>query len=191
MPSKPFETLKKYFWNLIQITKKAHSNGKLLIFLGAILILTSAAWRVHKSQILSFNADYGELTVNEEHVQKLNPPIVSISLPKLKMNLQVEEATIKDGTWQILENKVAHLDLSANPGEGGNVVMYGHNKRSLFGPIRWLYVGDLIELTTEDGTKHTYQISQTFETTPDGIEHILPKSEETVKPGKTTFAPSR
>ncbi len=62
-----------------------------------------------------------------------------------------------------------HLTSSAKPGQKDNVVIYGHNWRRLFGPLRDVKVGDSIEITTADAQKHLYVVNQTFSVKPDAV----------------------
>ena len=96
----------------------------------------------------------------------------------MRLSLDISEGAIVDGVWQISKVGASHLNVSANPGEGGNIVIYGHNKNSLFGPIRWIEKGAEIEINDENGNKYSYVVSETLEVSPDKIEYVLPKNEE-------------
>jgi sortase A len=59
---------------------------------------------------------------------------------------------------------------SANPGDGGNIVLVGHNYNrgwyaweGVFLNIKKLRPGDKIILTAEDGSKHNYQVTRVVE----------------------------
>lgn len=153
------------------MTKK--KQGLVLLIVGLFLIALFSGWRFYNARILSFKTD--NFSASSE-TQSSNP--VSISIPAIGLKLPVEESAIVDGVWKISYQGASHLDKSADPGEGGNIVIYGHNKNLLFGPIRWLKEGDLIEITDENRTLYTYRVVKTVITTPDDIEYVLPKSEE-------------
>lgn len=148
-------------------------QGLVLLTVGFFLIALFSGWRFYHARILSFKTD--NVSAASE-TQSSNP--VSISIPSIKINLSIEESAIIDGVWEISYDGASHLDKSADPGEGGNIVIYGHNKNLLFGPIRRLKEGDLIEITNEDGQKYNYKVTKSFVTTPEDIEYVLPKSEE-------------
>ena len=148
-------------------------QGLVLLIVGFFLIALFSGWRVYNARILSFKTD--NVSASSES-QSSNP--VSINIPSIGLTLPVEESTIIDGVWQISYQGASHLDKSADPGEGGNMVIYGHNKKSLFGPIRRLKEGDLIEIKNEEGVLYSYRVVKTVITTPDDIEYVLPKSEE-------------
>ena len=143
------------------------------LFSGLFLISIFIGWRFYHARILSFKTD--NVSASSE-TQSSNP--VSIVIPSIGLTLPIEESAIIDGVWKISYQGASHLDKSADPGEGGNLVIYGHNKNLLFGPIRRLKEGDLIEITNENGTLYTYRVVKTVITTPDDIEYVLPKSEE-------------
>ncbi len=160
MPQEPSKEPKVFDFSLI------------LIILGSILILVFAGWRIYSARILSFEGNVPETVAKEGY----RP--VSIKIPSVQLSLDVSEGAIVDGVWQISKSGASHLNVSANPGEGGNTVIYGHNKNSLFGPIRWLEKGAEIELTDENGNKFKYVVSETVEVSPDKIDYVLPKNEE-------------
>ena len=148
-------------------------QGLVLLIVGFFLIALFSGWRFYNARILSFKTD--NVSASSES-QSSNP--VSINIPSIGLTLPVEESTIIDGVWQISYQGASHLDKSADPGEGGNMVIYGHNKNSLFGQIRWLKEEDLIEIKNEEGVLYSYRVVKTVITTPDDIEYVLPKSEE-------------
>ena len=144
-----------------------------LIFWGALFIFIFAGYRVYSLRILSF----GTPTVS---VVATGPSPVKIEIPKVSLNLPITETTVSDGTWEISPDGASHWDNSTNPGQNGNIVIYGHNKTNLFGPIRWLNLGEEIIVTDADGGKHLYTITQTATVSPDQVDFILPKDEETL-----------
>lgn len=149
------------------------TQGLVYLFSGLLLIAIFTGWRFYNARILSFKTD--NISVSPE-TQSSNP--VSINVAAIGLNLSIEESRIVNGVWEISYRGASHLDKSADPGEAGNIVIYGHNKNSLFGPIRWLKEGDLIEIKSEEGTLYNYRVAKIVITTPDDIEYVLSKSEE-------------
>jgi LPXTG-site transpeptidase (sortase) family protein len=145
----------------------------ILILSGVIIILFSTSvYFAYKQNSLKFNS----LPVPEE--QKSTNPPTEIEIPSRKINLSVEQAFVEQNHWQISEKGVSHLSLSASPGQGGNIVMYGHNKKNIFGPLVGLKKGTKIVLTTKDGQKHTYLVADTFEADPNQVEILNPTNSE-------------
>jgi len=161
------------------ITKRKYSKeqkqGVLFLLVGVFLIFVSLSWRYHQERILSFDTSE-HIETRELQEEKSKPS--NIKIDNINMNLDVEEGMIIDEIWQISKTGASHLDVSANPGEGDNVVIYGHNKNSLFGSIRWLEIGKEIVIINEEGEQYQYQIIETKEVSPQEIEFVLPKGEE-------------
>ena len=175
MPREKLKATKKSF---MALSKKDRSlKATVLTVCGFALIVIALFWRGYQIRTLSF-ADNYPVPASENQPSGVIPTLIKID--KIGLELPIEESRIIDGVWEISYSGASHLDSSANPGEGGNIVVYGHNKNSLFGPIRWLSTGDTIELTDKEGNVFVYEIAQTFETTPDDITHVLPKDEETL-----------
>lgn len=160
--------LKKWYKTLGTFQKQ----GLGLISGGLILIVVFSGWRIRELTRLSFK---GQMRgVNQES------QISRVKIDKVGLDLAVEPAVISDGTWEVSDKGVSHWSNSANPGQGGNIVIYGHNKNNLFGPIRWLSLGDKIEITDKNENKYEYIIKQIVTTNPDDIEYVLPTNEETL-----------
>lgn len=157
--------------------KKNFWYGLNLVLAGILLILLSFLWHLHSERILSFTtSDSSKL---ESGVKKGYRP-VKVTIPSVGISLEVKEAVISNGVWQVWDNAANHLASSANPGSEGNIVIYGHNKNRIFGPIRWVSVGQTVELTDEKGTKYLYRIEKVIETSPIDISYVLPKDTETL-----------
>ena len=146
-------------------------QGLRLMMIGVFLIIVFGWWKMHQVRKLAFSDQF-------EAKQSTAIKVVEINFPELKNKLTVNEATITDGTWEVSESGVSHWSNSANPGENGNIVIYGHNKRSLFGPIRWLNNGAIIELINENGKIYQYEVTENLITDPKNIKYVLPKSKE-------------
>jgi sortase A len=154
----------------------SNRSGFLFLFLGALFIIVSLSWRIHQRTVLSFE---GKVPPPQVTKVKATPP-KSIHILSLNINLNIEEGFIQDGIWKISETGATHLNSSGNPGDGGNVVIYGHNKNKLFGPILWIKVGSEIKLSTEDEKEYFYIVTDTKTVDPKEINYVLPKTEETL-----------
>lgn len=157
---------------------KEQRQGLTLLFTGVFLIVIFLGWRFHQKRTLSFSRNYPTETDVSTNNKDSKP--IYINIPAVGVKLLVEEAHIVGDIWEISYDAASHLNKSANLSEDGNVVIYGHNRNSLFGPIRWLSEGDLIEVTSEEDGKYTFKVAKTFITTPDDIQYVLPKETETL-----------
>jgi sortase A len=106
------------------------------------------------------------------------PPSVSegdglarIVIPKIDVDWVVvegvDEADLRDGP--------GHYPLTPLPGQKGNSAIAGHRTTygAPFGPLQDLETGDMIRLTTVQGTFH-YRVYDAFAVAPDAFEVLLP-----------------
>jgi LPXTG-site transpeptidase (sortase) family protein len=148
----------------------------LALFLIGLLIFTiSTLWRIHQSQVLSFQSAEPLLKSN---IKTKQPLPTEILIDKYKIKLPVKEAAITSGKWEINPQGASHLSTSASPKDGGNIVIYGHNKPSLFGRALGLKIGDSIKIITTDNKVHTYKVFETKIVSPNEISVLLPTSFE-------------
>jgi sortase A len=82
-------------------------------------------------------------------------PVGEVDIPKLHLSAVVFQGT-SDG---ILAKGVGHLDVSAFPGEAGNVVLAAH-RDTFFRSLRHIRRGDLVQVTTPYGVR-TYAVDST------------------------------
>ena len=86
------------------------------------------------------------------------------------------------------EHDVGWYNLSSGPGEGENIVLWGHVLRfrnapkipAPFARVKELKPGASIVLYDGAGNAHSYVIKQQVWVTPDQVEYILPKGKEMV-----------
>ncbi|MFC1653664.1 sortase domain-bontaining protein [Patescibacteria group bacterium] len=142
------------------------------VLVGLLLISLVTIHRVYNVKRLSFN------TADEHLIISDNPPPVFMEIPKFKVKKNITPASISNQIWQIDEHNANHLSTSASPGDNGNIVIYGHNSNIVFGPLRWVSVGDEVEITSADDIKYKYIISEIIETDADDIQWVSPKQEE-------------
>jgi LPXTG-site transpeptidase (sortase) family protein len=84
------------------------------------------------------------------------------------------------------DHDVGWYNLSAGPGQGDNIVLWGHVLRfkatpkipAPFARLKELSLGANLTLYSADGTAHAYQVIETVMVTPDKVEYILPKGRE-------------
>lgn len=86
------------------------------------------------------------------------PIPVRIIIASVKIDLPIVEGKIVDGIWQTTRDGVSHLDISANPGENGNIVIYGHNLRVIFGSLPYVSMGATVKVITEDEKEYFYKV---------------------------------
>lgn len=148
----------------------------IFIFLGliGIFLILVPRYVAYRQRILSFTKVPSPAITEKEGYSKP----VRIQIPSIDVNEKVEEGQIVNGVWQISQENASYLLTSSRPGEGGNVVIYGHNKGSIFGPLLTARKGDIIKVETETGSAFEYQIEEVLNVKPDQIEVVLPTEDE-------------
>ena len=106
---------------------------------------------------------------------KLDGRIVSVGLDKNRIPI-------------VPDHDIGWYNLSARPGEGDNIVLWGHVLRfreapkipAPFAHVKELKPGASVKLYDQDGNIHTYVVTKQIWVTPDQVEYILPKGREMV-----------
>lgn len=149
---------------------------RLFVFLvPAVLFYTShrVAMTIRDRQFYSpMNAlSMGESVDQQESKSDTKQPPTSIYIPKINKRHVIQAAIVKDNAWQLFDTSVAWLSTSAVPGEG-NVILYAHNWKSLWGDLYKLVPGDVIELYQGDRL-HVYRVIESKAVLKHDIESIL------------------
>jgi LPXTG-site transpeptidase (sortase) family protein len=114
---------------------------------------------------------------------------VRIVIPDIDMDRPLLQVGIDAETVPIVpKHDAGWYEGSARPGEGGNIVLWGHALRfkdtpeipAPFGQLQKLNPGARIVLYTAEGTAHVYRIEQQIWATPDQVDYIRPKGSERV-----------
>ncbi len=149
------------------------SKSFVLILCGTILF-SFGAYRYFSTRILSFSKAPPETITT---VKRAELP-ARITIEDLKIDLPMEEGFIKNGVWQISDTSASHLNTSARPGEGGNIVIYGHNKKIIFGSLPFARIGAKIVVTDKTGKKYNYEVTSKDNVSPDRVDLLYPTSSE-------------
>jgi sortase A len=98
-----------------------------------------------------------------DHKPNLPYRIVRIASPDIKLDTGVYEVYInrKQNLWEVADYAAGHNYNSKNPGEGGNIVLSGHNnwRGEVFRYLEFLKPGDLIQLWTLEGKEYDYRVT--------------------------------
>ncbi len=95
-----------------------------------------------------------------------------------RLDVPIREATPTANHWTIARSAASHLAQSANPGEPGNIIIYGHTGRAVFGGMKDVSIGTIIILTTEENRRYEYVVAEIRQTDPDHLEPLAPTTEE-------------
>jgi LPXTG-site transpeptidase (sortase) family protein len=110
----------------------------------------------------------------------------SLSIPGIGVDIPVEEALVRGDTWDFspFTHQAAHLQLTALPGQGSNVVVGAHYELAGFQPGPFIHLDRLTigdQITVEfQGRIYLYEVSQTRLVSPSDIEVVYGTPEETL-----------
>lgn len=141
--------------------------GLILIFFGIISFTGFLFLRISQQSeknLLSFS----EVPALEAQFSEDQFPS-RIIIPSLKIDLPIFPAKAAETQWEISETGASYLLGSGIPGKESNVVIYAHNKRHLFGPIRWIKKEAEIKVTNKKGEEYLYKVVETKLVTPDKV----------------------
>jgi LPXTG-site transpeptidase (sortase) family protein len=119
-------------------------------------------------------------------------PVVSskperIVIPDIDMDQPVLQVGVDADTFPIVpKHDAGWYEGSAMPGQGDNIVLWGHALRfkdspqipAPFGQIQKLKLGAQIVLYTTEGRAYSYTVEQQIWATPDQVDYIRPKGIE-------------
>ena len=152
--------------------------GLVFIFFGLIFFLSAIVlkeYQFSKRNSLSFSQAPQLISVVEEG----NLP-ARVNISKVGIDLAVFPAQVAENSWQVSDEGVSYLLGSGIPGREGNVIIYGHNKNNLFGPIRWLGEEEEIKLFNRKGEEFIYKVVETKIVLPEEVEVLSPTQEPTL-----------
>ncbi len=97
-----------------------------------------------------------------------------------RINVPIVEAGRVNGVWGISDTSANHVHQSAQPGQQGNIVIYGHNLNTIFGYLVDAKVGTLVKIYTTDGKAYQYKISDIHVVSPSQTDLLKPTEVETL-----------
>lgn len=148
---------------------------KILIFFGIFLMSVFVGWRYYQLRILSFDTSDGIGVTKSNNIK----PVYIKSYP-VGIDIEIKESAIVNGVWFIHPDSANYLVSSAGVGDIGNLIVYGHNKDDILGPLRWIKIGALIEIAASDGNHYNYRVVKTDIVSPDNLEYIQNTTNETM-----------
>ena len=112
---------------------------------------------------------------------------VRIVIEQIKMDRTITSVGLDKRKVPVVpKHDVGWYNLSARPGEGENVVLWGHVLRfretpkisAPFARLKELKKGAVIVLYSGDGTKHRYVVTKQIKVKPSEVKYILPQGSE-------------
>ncbi len=148
-----------------------------LMTIGIFFISFSIVHWYLKFQSLSLSKQLLTQYFNQEIASHRNSIPINI-YSQWFLDTPITEQIMVNNAWTVSEDKASHLAFSSNPGDGGNIIIYGHNKRKILGNIRAFKGNEIITITTADGGEYKYQINKIAEVDPKQTEFLKPTDEE-------------
>ena len=106
--------------------------------------------------------------------EKIYP--TSINIENLNLNLTISPGIIKNNHWTLYEDKVSWLSTSGDLNRG-NIILYAHNRPSLFGNLVNLEIGDKV-FVEGSGKKQAYIVKEKRKVLPTDVEAVISDKNE-------------
>ena len=155
-----------------------HPSLKFFILIAfSFEIFLAVYMRIDKKLVDTFiNHEQESISViqsfTEQKSQELTKqPPTAIKIEKIKKNLPIQAALVKDNQWDMFPKSVAWLSTSAVPGEG-NVILYAHNWPTLWADLYKLQPGDSIEVQ-QNQTWLSYTVTESRAVQANDINAVL------------------
>lgn len=145
-----------------------------------IAILCFGAYGFWLSSLIVESYAHSKPSVVEKKDQIARDYPSVIVIPEYDITLPVEESQITGQNWEISQVGASHLVNSAIPGENNTIILYGHNKNSLFGSIKKIDLNKEIYLISKSGKIHKYRVVRTRTVNADDVSALSQISGETV-----------
>src|SRR3990167_742412 len=98
-------------------------------------------------------------------------------IPDLTIDLEVDQAPIVNGYWQVFVDKAGWGEGSGFPGAVGNQVIFAHAREGLFLPLKDVTIGQKVYILTE-AAWYEYRVEEINEVYPNQTEVIGPTDDE-------------
>ena len=121
--------------------------------------------------ILSFSSNPYPNQVEVKNSDLLPEKII---IDRLGIDVNIVPGKIVDGVWEISPDSATYLVGSSTPQETGNIVIYGHNKKAIFGKLSVIKMGDEIQIITHDGKIYKYGVNYIKWVNPNEVSVIAP-----------------
>lgn len=133
--------------------------GVSLLTLGAIIMVVASIGWLRYDQSIRLQASIADESAAAAAARNPAPkPVQFIAAGKIDIAL---EPQVVDGNRTTVSRNVgSYLATGIRPGQGGNVILYGHNKREIFGRLSELRTGDAVQVRSEDGRLWNYVVTQ-------------------------------
>jgi LPXTG-site transpeptidase (sortase) family protein len=156
-----------------QTKSKSSYFFRSLFIAGILFMLFAVAVKVNAASNLSFDS-----TISPSEITKSESKPERIAIPSVGIDLTTHETKIINKDWEINKDGASHLETSANPAEGGNIIIYAHNTKDRFGNLQNIKKGEFIKIYTNDAKIYTYEVKNILVVDPTQAELLQPTKKE-------------
>ncbi len=103
---------------------------------------------------------------------------VKISISSIALNLPIESTLIENGTWPTSQFGVSFLKNSGTVGLPGNLILYGHNWKTILGNLKNANVGDEVIVQNSSGQEFFYNIAYIATVSSDNVSILADSTDE-------------
>jgi LPXTG-site transpeptidase (sortase) family protein len=148
----------------------------ILLILGFTLIAGGvySLFRLHSSSL-----PISEAYTIEEAISNTKSSLwpAWVSVRNREITAEVAAGGYEDGKWILDGNYVLYLPTSGKLGQGGNTVIYAHNREKLFGNLKNVSIGDVVMLGDKHGNIYNFKVYS--------MEYIKPYEVDKINTGKS------
>lgn len=153
--------------------KTAHVHSLVaLTVVGVVAIVAyslSTLHRVNARPSISVQQN-SSTTLSSKYVIKGRPTKVIIPALALENKLETGVYDAKTHTWSLSQVNAHYAEQSAPANlEGGNVFVYGHNSKNIFGRLNQMVLGQEAILETTNQLRFYYQLASISEVQPSDV----------------------
>jgi LPXTG-site transpeptidase (sortase) family protein len=141
------------------------------LFLTGFVISVTAFWLTPKNPIQAFP----QAQLSLPQIRQNSPTRIQIGS---SVDLPIKEMPFGPNGWGVASDAASLASTSARPGENGNIIIYSHNLKRLFGRLNQAKIGDVVMLTAADGSRKQYTVSSRAIVSPSQIDALLPTKTE-------------
>jgi len=144
-------------------------KSNLFLVLGLFFIFVFLFWRYHQVRILSFSSSS---VLSESQTEEIGFSPVYIKSYPVGVDVEVIPAKIENNIWPVYDKKAGYII------NGKNLIIYGHNKNDILGPIRYVVAGSSIILLDSSKNEYMYEVIKTDIVDPGNLKYIENTNEE-------------
>lgn len=154
-------------------TKRIHHKklSTLFLFIGVVMLTFNILFRIKLQENQKLHTEVISVPAQSyvEEIDQKTPVQVNIN-QLLSQAVSVE--TYSQGQWTIADDTASFLNSSARPGQKGNIIIYGHNKKDIFGHLHSVQKGQILTITTKDTETYSYKITDILIVDPEETEAL-------------------